>query len=202
MGYIQQIRETWNNRESSDELKAIWKQRLIDWRKGEAVVRIEHPTRLDRARSIGFKAKEGYLVVRVRLPRGGRIRKKFKGGRKPTKMRRKLILDMNYQTIAERRANKRYVNCEVLNSYFLAKDGKHYWYEVILLDRVQVSRYKGMEWVGASANKGRIYRGLTSSARKSRGLRRKGMGAEKIRPSKRANWYRRGKQKYIFTTKH
>lgn len=202
MGYIQEIRETWNNREDSPELKAIWQQRMINWRKGDAVVRIEHPTRLDRARSIGYKAKQGYLVVRVRLPRGGRIRHKFKGGRKPTKMRRKLILDMNYQTIAERRANKRYVNCEVLNSYFLAKDGKHYWYEVVLLDRAQVSRYEGMEWVNAPANRGRIYRGLTSSARKSRGLRRKGMGAEKIRPSKRSNWLRRGKQKYIFTTKH
>ncbi len=201
MGYIQAIRETWNNRDDSPELKAIWHQRLIDWRKGEAVVRVDHPVRLDRARSVGFKAKEGYIVVRVRLPRGGRLRKKFKGGRKPTKMRRKLILDMSYQTVAERRANKRYLNCEVLNSYFLAQDGKHYWYEVILVDRVQVSKYPGMEWLADDSNKGRIYRGLTMSARKTRGLTRKGKGAEKLRPSRRSNWLRRGKQKYVFATK-
>lgn len=202
MGYIQQIRETWNNREDSPELKAIWKQRLIDWRKTDSCVRVERPTRLDRARSLGYKPKEGYVIVRVKLPRGGRMRPIFKGGRKPTKMRRKLILDMNYQTVAERRGSYLYPNCEVLNSYFLAKDGKYFWYEVILVDRVQVSKYPGMEWLADGANKGRVYRGITSSSRKSRGLRRKGMGAEKVRPSKRANWYRRGKQKYIFTTKH
>ena len=38
----------------------------------------------------------------------------------------------------------------------------------------------------SAAQRGRVYRGLTSSGKKSRGLRRKGKGAEKIRPSLRA----------------
>jgi len=82
---------------------------------------------------------------------------------------------------------KKYVNCEVLNSYYVVKDGKHYWYEVILVDRVQVSTYKGYSWLTPGGNKGRVYRGITSAGRKSRGLRNKGKGAEKIRPSLRAN---------------
>ena len=35
--------------------------------------------------------------------------------------------------------------------------------------------------------RGRVYRGLTSAGRKSRGLRGKGKGFEKMRPSRRAH---------------
>ena len=119
------------------------------------------------------------------MPRGGRQRELFKSGRRSKARRRKKILSLNYQVIAEQRANKKYPNCEVLNSYYLAKDGKNYWFEVILAEREQVSRYAGMEWLKNS--RGRVYRGLTSAGRKSRGLRGKGKGHEKNRPSLRAN---------------
>jgi large subunit ribosomal protein L15e len=36
--------------------------------------------------------------------------------------------------VAERRASERYPNLKVLNSYFLYKDGRYAWYEVILVD--------------------------------------------------------------------
>jgi len=169
---------------------------MIAWRQEPVVVRLMKPTRLDRARSLGYKAKKGYFVVRVRLLRGGRMREKFHGGRKSTKMRRKKVLGMNYQTVAERRANKPYKNAEVLNSYFLAQDGKHYWYEVILLDKKQVSTYPGMRWVDAPANRGRVYRGLTHAGRVGRSLSGKGKGYEKMRPSKSANKWRRLKRAY------
>ena len=158
---------------------------MIDWRRTNSVVRVERPTRLDKARGLGYKAKQGYVIVRVRLPRGGRQRELFKSGRRSKTRRRKKILSLNYQVIAEQRANKKYPNCEVLNSYYLAKDGKNYWFEVILAEREQVSRYVGMEWLKNS--RGRVYRGLTSAGRKSRGLRGKGKGHEKNRPSLRAN---------------
>ena len=73
------------------------------------------------------------------------------------------------------------------NSYEIALDGRHYWYEVILVDRIQVGKYKGMEWLLKGKNKGRVFRGKTSAGRKSRGLHSKGKGREKIRPSLRAN---------------
>ena len=44
-----------------------------------------------------------------------------------------------------------------------------------------------INWICDSTHKGRVFRGLTSAGRKSRGLRNKGKGAEKIRPSIRAN---------------
>lgn len=129
-------------------------------------MKIDRPTRIDRARALGYKAKQGYVVVRVRVKRGGKKREKPRGGRKPKKSRRKKILAKNYQWIAEERAARRYRNCEVLGSYWIMKDGLHYWYEIILADRVQVSKYKGMEHLGWT--RGKVFRGLTSAGRKAR----------------------------------
>ncbi|MEK6945122.1 MAG: 50S ribosomal protein L15, partial [Thermoproteota archaeon] len=36
--------------------------------------------------------------------------------------------------VAEHRVLKRYPNMKLLGSYFLYKDGMHYWFEVILAD--------------------------------------------------------------------
>ena len=42
-------------------------ERLLTWRREQTVTRLERPTRLDRARAIGFRAKGGFVVVRVRV---------------------------------------------------------------------------------------------------------------------------------------
>ena len=172
----------------AQNLGEIWQQRLIEFRRDLSVVRIDRPTRLDAARSLGYKAKQGYIVVRVKVIRGGRKRPRFKGGRRSKHLRRKKIVGKSYQWIAEERAARKYPNCEVLNSYQIAVDGRYYWFEVILADKEQVSKYKGMEWLAKGKHKGRVFRGKTSAGRKSRGLRsNKGQGAEKLRPSLRAN---------------
>ena len=92
---------------------------------------------------------------------------------------------MNFQKIAEERANKKFPNMEVLNSYWVAEDGNYVWYEIILVDGnhpVLKSR-KQYAWAADPANRNRVFRGITSAGRKSRGLRNKGKGAEKMRPS-------------------
>lgn len=174
------IRETWKN--NSDLIR----QRMIQWRREPSVIKIERPTRLDRARSLGYKAKQGFLIARVKLVKSRRIKPIFKGGRKSGRMRRRKILNMSYQWVAEERANKKFHNFEVLNSYFLAKDGKRHWFEVILVDphNPVIKADKQLSWM--IHEKGRVYRGLTSAGRKSRGLLRKGIGAEKLRPSRKA----------------
>ena len=85
------------------------------------------------------------------------------------------------------RASKKYPNTEVLGSYYLAQDGQSYWYEVILIDRDSPTVYMSKNTAWAYDTKGKVFRGLTSAGRKSRGLRKKGMGSEKTRPSLRAN---------------
>jgi len=188
MVFYQRIRELWK----SPEIKPILRNYMIKWRKEPTISKIERPTRLDRARSLGYKAKKGFFIVRVRVLRGGRKREKFKGGRRSKHMRRKKIVGKSYQWIAEERANRKFHNCTVLNSYFLGKDGKHAWYEVIMVDPEIVKNYKGFEWLEKKKNIRRVYYGKTSAGKKSRGLTHKGRGAEKLRPSLRAH-KRRGK---------
>lgn len=185
MGVYQYIRNVW--KKPKQNTGALWKERLIAWRKGPTTVRIKRPTRLDRARSLGYKAKQGVIVVRQRVARGGHVRERnIKGHRTKTQGKRK-NLSKNYKQIAEERANKKFVNCEVLNSYYVAHDGKFSWYEVILIDRAHPAMKKDKQLKGITTQRGRVFRGRTSAGRKSRGLHKKGMGAEKVRGKRHVN---------------
>lgn len=165
-------------------------QRLIKWRKEENYLRVEKPLRIDRARNLGYKAKPGYIVVRARVRRGGLRKHKIKGGRKPSRKGiKKITAAKSTQRIAEERTAKRYPNMEVLNSYWAGEDGKHHYYEIILVDPVHpaIMRDPKINWITDTSNKRRVQRGKTSAGQKGRGLRHKGKGAEKVRPSIRAN---------------
>ncbi len=182
------IREAWKKPFDGDMGKLMW-LRLQKWRREPAVVRIERPTRLDRARALGYKAKKGVIVVRVRIRRGGRRATRPNKRRKSKRqMVNRLTPKKSLQWIAEERANRKYPNMEVLNSYWVGEDGRYKWFEVILVDRNHpaILSDKDLSWI--SRKRGRVFRGLTSAGRKSRGLRRKGRGAEKVRPSYRANF--------------
>src|SRR3989344_2431037 len=135
MTFNHYLRESWSALQDSP----AWKEHLMQWRREPVVLRLEHPSRLERARALGFRAKQGIFVTRVRLLSGGHTRPDFDGGRHSKRMRQRLALRKGYRVIAEERAVKHFPNCEVVNSYFLAKDGKHYWFEVILVDRVHPS---------------------------------------------------------------
>ncbi len=165
MGMYKYIRQTWEQPASKEIIQA----RFVQWRKEPATIRLEHPTRLDRARSLGYRAKEGIIVVRQRVIRGGRQRPKFKSVRRPKTMRRKKILTKSYQWVCEMRAQKKYPNCEVLNSYFVGKDGLHFWYEIILVDKAHpaIIADKNLGWISTNKHKGRVFRGKTSSGRRS-----------------------------------
>jgi large subunit ribosomal protein L15e len=187
-GLYHHLRQAWKK---PDEKRI--RELMTQWRSENSVVKIEKPTRLDRARSLGYKAKKGFVVARVRIPRGGRQRERTNKARKPRKHTIRMTLKMNYRWIAEQRAQKQFPNLEVLNSYNLAKDGKYYFFEVILVDysRPEIINDRTINWICNKSNQGRVYRGLTSAGKKSRGLRNSGREL-KIRPSLRA-WERKGK---------
>ena len=172
MGLYQHLKNTY----ISQEVNKIQKDRLISFRKSQTVVKLDYPTRLDRARALGYKAKQGIVVVRVRLKRSKRQRPLIKKGRRSKHRRRKKIVELNYQSIAEQRAQKKYTNLEVLNSYYLAEDAKNKWFEVILVDpsHPQILSDKNLKWVATSPHRKRALRGLTSAGRRSRGLMHKG----------------------------
>lgn len=181
------IGEMWKQPRHGDMKRLQW-ERMIEWRKEPSIVRVEHPTRIDRARALGYKAKQGYIVVRVRVRRGGLRKRRIKGGRVPSKKGiLKITMGKSIQRIAEERASKKYPNLEVLNSYWVGQDGKHKYYEVILVDphHPVIKSDPKINWI--ANHKGRAERGLTSAGKKGRGLRNKGKGAEKVRPSIRAH---------------
>jgi len=157
-----------------EPLKGIQKERLIQWRKECVVKRIDKPTKIRRARALGYKAKQGFIVVRVRIRKGKRKRPKFKGGRVPKKMGRFFPAGKSNQLIAEERAARKFPNLEVLNSYQVGEDGQYEWFEVILLDpkNPNIAKDKERNWICEPQHKGRVFRGLTSAGKKIRGLRK------------------------------
>ncbi|MCE7742506.1 MAG: 50S ribosomal protein L15e [Candidatus Heimdallarchaeota archaeon] len=196
------IGDFWKNR-NTPEFKALMRQRIIQWRREGVAERVERPTRLDRARALGYKAKQGYTIVRAKVRRGGRRKKRPVRGRKSRNMGvNKITPKKSIKLIAEERVARKYSNLEVLNSYWVGQDGRHKFFEIILVDPqhpaiakdprtswLSIREYRGDKTVYLKnpVHRGRVHRGLTSSGRKSRGLRNKGYGAEKIRPSLRSH---------------
>ncbi|MFW9922406.1 MAG: 50S ribosomal protein L15e [Candidatus Thorarchaeota archaeon] len=183
------VGEFWQKRKSP-EFKALQQQRFIEWRKDSTIVRIERPTRIDRARALGYKAKQGYVLVRIRIRRTG-LRKSRPSRGRTTKGQtvRGIQPGKSFKWIAEERAARKHPNLEVLNSYPVGEDGRFMWYEIIFVNPKHPAIIKDprINWICNPANRNRVFRGLTSAGKKSRGLSRKGTGSEKIRPSLSSN---------------
>lgn len=176
------LREAWKKPD-----KKVLRERMIEWRKSPVVVKVDKPLRLDRARSLGYKDKIGFVVARIRIKRGGHKRHRPNKGRRSKRLHGIKNLRMNYKEIAEQRVARKFTNLEVLNSYKIGKDGVHYFYEVILVDpsKSEIKNDKNTSWVIKPENRKRPMRGLTSAGKKSRGLRNKSPEL-KVRPSLRA----------------
>jgi len=134
MGMYKYVAQTWNRRDKSDFLR-FQRQIAIKWRREPTVHRVEHPSRPDRARALGYKAKQGYVVVRVRIRKGGARKLRPRSGRRQKALGVNLYTRaMSLKNIAELRAAKKYPNLLVLNSYYVYEDGMHHWFETILRD--------------------------------------------------------------------
>lgn len=183
------VKKFWNETQA-EEYKSLRFYRLIQWRHEPSTIRLERPTRLDRARALGYKAKQGFVVVRARISRGSRRKSRPTRGRRSKRMGvTRITPGRSRQWIAEERVARKYPNMEVLNSYWVGQDGRHLWYEIILIDpnHSVVQSDPQYQWLKSPANRRRTFRGLTSIGKRGRGLRHKGKGAEQLRPSLRAH---------------
>lgn len=133
MPMYRQISKTWQDvlREKGGDMRA----RAVQLRKEPATLRVDRPWRLDRARALGYKAKEGVIVVRMRVSRGGMRKKRPTSGRRSKHMGvLKIKSAVSSQSVAERRVRERHPNMRLLGSYLVWKDGIHAWYECVLID--------------------------------------------------------------------
>merc|ERR1719424_2487136 len=78
MGAYKYLEELWKKKQS-DVMRFILRIRCWEYRQLAAVHRASRPSRPDKARRLGYKAKQGFVVYRVRVRRGNRKRPNAKG---------------------------------------------------------------------------------------------------------------------------
>eukprot|EP01071_Lankesteria_metandrocarpae_P013514 Lankesteria_metandrocarpae@DN7283_c0_g1_i1.p1 len=196
MGAYRYVQEIWKKKQS-DAMRFLLRVRTWEYRQLPGVHRCTRPTRPDKARRLGYKAKQGYLIYRVRVRRGDRKKRVAKGivyGKPRNHGVAQQKSTFSLQSLAEMRVGKTAPNLRVLNSYWVGEDASHKFFEVILVDpfHAAIRNDSQINWICNAVHKHRECRGLTASGKKSRGLTRKGLGAAHLRPSRRANW--RGRQ--------
>lgn len=174
----------------------VMKERLMEWRREPSIVRVEKPTRIERARRLGYKAKPGFIVVRVRVRKGGLRKPRPSSGRRPKRMGvYGHAPKKSLRWIAEERAARKYRNLEVLNSYYVGEDGLYKYYEVILVDphHPAVLSDPEVNWIANPGQRGRVFRGKTSAGRKARGL----LAFRGLRGTHRHKWKKKGKERLL-----
>ncbi|MDY6779901.1 MAG: 50S ribosomal protein L15e [Halobacteria archaeon] len=184
--FYKHIREAWRDPDEGEISEVQWR-RLQRWREQGAIERIERPTRLDKARSLGYKAKQGVVLSRTRVRKGSARKPAPKAGRRSKRTGTKRITRAkSLRRIAEERTSRKHPNLRVLNSYWVGEDGRYKWFEVILLDpdHPAIQNDDDLNWICDDSQEGRAYRGKTSAGQKGRGQREKGKGSERTRPSR------------------
>lgn len=189
--YMAQIRR----HKQSDVMRYLLRIRCWEYRQRKMIHRTDRPTYPDKANKLGFVKKDGLVIYRVRIRRGGRRRlaKKGKTNGKPVnhgihKQRQKNSL----QAMAEIRLGKRLGSLRILNSYWVGQDATYKHYEVILVDPTVASIRKDprLNWICKNKMKHRECRGLTTATKKSRGIGKGNRYNKTIGGSRKACWRR------------
>merc|ERR1712159_791451 len=191
MGAYKYIEELWRKKQS-DVLRFLLRVRCWEYRQLSSICRLTRPTRPDKARRMGYKAKQGVVVYRTRVRRGGRKKQVPKGivyGKPVTQGITKLKPKRNAQARAEEKVGRKCGGLRVLNSYWVNEDSTYKYFEVILADPQHnaIRNDARLNWICKPVHKHRQMRGLTSAGIKGRGHRVKGNKSKMQRPSRKAS---------------
>ncbi len=238
MGAYKFLEELWRKKQA-DLLRFLLRVRAWEYRQLPKIYKMNRPTRTDKAHRLGYKAKQGFVIYRVAVRRGGRKRPNPKGivyGKPKNQGINQLKWVRNLKAKAEERAGRKLGGLRVLNSYWVNQDATYKYYEVrtwlssgwicllggaglvpthppplsllfthpptsphpnpqvILVDpqHKAIRRDPRVNWIVNPTHKHRELRGLTSSGRSSRGLRKRGHRAHNIIGSSAyGSWKRR-----------
>merc|ERR1711981_36728 len=174
MGAYKYQQELWKKKQS-DVMRYLLRVRTWNYRQLPSIHRAVTPTRPAKARQMGYKAKQGFSVFRVRVRRGCRKRLGPKGatyGKPVNEGVNSLKFQRRLQSVAEERAGKAMGGLRVLNSYWVGQDSTYKYFECIIIDPEHkvVRRDPDMQWITSNKHKHRELRGLTSAGKKSRGV--------------------------------
>ena len=206
MGAYKYLEELWKKKQS-DLVRFVLRVRTWEYRQLPVIHKCQRPSRNDKARKVGYRRKQGFVVYRIRIRRGGRKRPVQKGcvyGKTVNQGIRKLKAARTHREVAEERVGRKCSNLRVLNSYWVGQDASYKFFEVIMVDpsHKAIRRDARINWICSGKHKHRENRGLTSVGKKSRGLRRKGHKATNRRPSVRSAWKNRNTLKLWRYRKH
>ena len=206
MGCYKYLEELWRHKQS-ELVRFILRIRTWEYRQLAMVHRVSRPSRPEKARKLGYKAKQGYVIYRTRVRRGGRkknIRKGCVFGKPRNQGIRKQKATRSHKSVAEERVGRKCTNLRVLNSYWVGQDAANKFYEVILVDpsHSAIRRDPRINWIAKGPHKHRENRGLTAAGKKYRGMTQKGWSAAKARPSRRGNWKKRNTESWWRFRKH
>ena len=192
MGAYKYLQELYRKKQS-DLLRFLLRVRCWQYRQLSAIHRAPRSTRPDKARRLGYKAKQGYVIYRVRVRRGGRKRPVRKGATmgKPTNQGvTQLKFQRSLRSVAEERAGRHCGALRVLSSYWVAQDSTYKFFEVILIDPMHktIRRDPRINWICNAVHKHRELRGLTAAGKKNRGMGKGHRYNKTIGGSRRKNW--------------
>merc|ERR1712050_539828 len=194
MGAYRYLQELWKKKQC-EAMQFVLRLRTWEYRQLPVVHRCSRPSRPDKARRLGYKAKQGYVVYRCAVRRGGRKTMVAKGivyGKPASQGVNRIKATRNFRSLAEERCGRRMGALRVLNSYWVGQDGTYKYYEVIMIDTNHnaVRNDPRTNWICSAVHKHRELRGLTAAGKKSRGLQVRGNRDNKRRPSRRATYLR------------
>merc|ERR1712179_632323 len=174
MGAYKYMQELYRKKQS-DVLRFLLRVRCWQYRQLHRVHGAPRPTRPDKARRLGYRATQGFVIYRVRVRRGGRKRPVPKGctyGKPKTHGVNQLKFQRSLRSVAEERAGRRCGALRVLSSYWVAEDATYRFYEVIMVDPFHkaIRTDPKIQWIAKPVHKHREMRGLTSAGKSSRGL--------------------------------
>merc|ERR1712189_113263 len=130
MGAYKYVNELWRKKQS-DVMGFLLRVRTWQYRQLSRVHRASQPTRIEKARRLGYRAKQGF-VYRVRVRRGSRKKPVAKGCTygKPTHHGiNQMKFQRSLQSIAEERVGRKIGSLRVLNSYWVGEDSTYKYYE-------------------------------------------------------------------------
>merc|ERR1712054_747517 len=81
MGAYKYLEEFWRKKQS-DVVRFVLRVRSWEYRQLPVIHKAQRPSRPDKARKLGYKRKQGYVVYRIRIRRGGRKRPSHKAIRR------------------------------------------------------------------------------------------------------------------------
>merc|ERR1712045_233983 len=200
MGAYKYMTEMYRKKQS-DVLRYLLRVRCWQYRQLTKVHRCPRSTRPDKARRLGYKNKQGFVIYRIAMRRGGRKRPVAKGcpyGKPKTSGAVTQLKPVrNLQSIAEERVGRRVQGLRVLSSYWVGQDSTYKYFEVIMIDPFHkaIRRDAKINWMCRPVMKHRELRGLTGAGKSSRGLGKGNNFTQTKGGSRRAAWLRKNSLK-------